>query len=206
MLGDYNPHTFLGLVYIIISLSKLLGDYNHITRQTFKKILFSNDLHFDIKEKIFGADDLNLPFSVVNNKKEPNSDSNSRMVTRAGVEPTTFSLGRSCSIQLSYRAKSAFTQTVHFKERTAKGNYLCIIPQLHYFAQISYSDNSSSQNTQHSLSPTNTTSLSRIGRPQFKQNTVQLLHPISSQHTSLSHSSSCRPQFKHIFLITIIIL
>ncbi len=26
------------------------------------------------------------------------------MVTRAGVEPTTFSLGRSCSIQLSYQA------------------------------------------------------------------------------------------------------
>ena len=26
------------------------------------------------------------------------------LVTRAGVEPTTFSLGRSCSIQLSYQA------------------------------------------------------------------------------------------------------
>ena len=57
------------------------------TRQAFQKILFPNGLHFDIKEKFFGTDDLSPLFSVINNKKEPDSGSDCEMVTLPGIEP-----------------------------------------------------------------------------------------------------------------------
>ena len=53
-------------------------------------MLFPNGLHFDIKDKIFGTDDLSPLFSVINNKKEPDSGSDCEMVTPAGVEPAIF--------------------------------------------------------------------------------------------------------------------
>lgn len=49
-------------------------------------MLFPNGLHSDIKDIIFGTDDLNPLFSVINNKKEPNSGSDSGMVTSPRVE------------------------------------------------------------------------------------------------------------------------
>ena len=73
------------------------------TRQAFQKMLFPNGLYFDIKEKIFRTDDLSPLFSVIRNKKESCDGSNSEMVSRVGLEPTTPSLRGSCSNQLSYR-------------------------------------------------------------------------------------------------------
>ena len=45
-------------------------------------MLFPNGLHFDIKDKIFGTDDLSPLFSIINNKKEPDSGSDCEMVNR----------------------------------------------------------------------------------------------------------------------------
>ena len=78
--------------------AKLWKDADLETRQAFQKMLFPNGLHFDIKDKIFGTDDLSPLFSVINNKKEPDSGSDCEMVTRVRVERTTSSLGRNCSI------------------------------------------------------------------------------------------------------------
>lgn len=46
------------------------------------------------------------------------------LVTRAGVEPTTFSLGRSCSIQLSYQATSLHYTT--FLQISSKSVIICL--------------------------------------------------------------------------------
>ena len=67
--------------------AKLWKDADLETRQAFQKMLFPNGLHFDIKDKIFGTDDLSPLFSVINNKKEPDSGSDCEMVISAGVEP-----------------------------------------------------------------------------------------------------------------------
>ena len=61
--------------------AKLWKDADLETRQAFQKMLFPNGLHFDIKDKIFGTDDLSPLFSVINNKKEPDSGSDCEMVT-----------------------------------------------------------------------------------------------------------------------------
>lgn len=66
---------------------KLWKDADLDTKQAFQKMLSPEGLHFDIKNKIFGTDNLSQLFSVINNKKEPNSDSDSHMVISAGVEP-----------------------------------------------------------------------------------------------------------------------
>lgn len=47
-------------------------------------------------------------------------DSFQNMVPRAGVEPATFSLGRNCSIQLSYRGVSAFTARLSIQDDEEK--------------------------------------------------------------------------------------
>ena len=78
--------------------AKLWKDADLETKQAFQKMLFPKGLHFDIKNKIFGTDDLSPLFSVIDNKKESCDGSNSEMVTRVRVERTTFSLGRNCSI------------------------------------------------------------------------------------------------------------
>ena len=49
-----------------------------------KKMMFPNSLHFDIKDKIFGTDDLSPLFSVINTKKEPDSGSDCEMVIPEG--------------------------------------------------------------------------------------------------------------------------
>ena len=67
--------------------AKLWKDADLETRQAFQKMLFPNGLRFDIKDKIFGTDDLSPLFSVINNKKEPDSGSDCEMVISAGVEP-----------------------------------------------------------------------------------------------------------------------
>ncbi len=66
--------------------AKLWKDADLETRQAFQKMLFPNGLHFDIKDKIFGTDDLNPLFSVIRNKKESCDGSNSEMVISAGVK------------------------------------------------------------------------------------------------------------------------
>ena len=86
--------------------AKLWKDADLETRQAFQKMLFPNGLHFDIQDKIFGTQDLSPLFSVINNKKEPSSGSNSGMVIRERLELSTPSLRGSCSNQLSYRTKS----------------------------------------------------------------------------------------------------
>ena len=71
-----------------------------------KDILIRNmvsNLEIDAQKGWFT--DINHPLISSSGLSFPQVD---LLVTRAGVEPTTFSLGRSCSIQLSYRAKSAF--------------------------------------------------------------------------------------------------
>ena len=67
--------------------AKLWKDADLETRQAFQKMLFPNGLHFDIKEKIFGTDDLSPLFSVIYNKKESCDSSNSGVVISAGFEP-----------------------------------------------------------------------------------------------------------------------
>ena len=55
-------------------------------RHTFRKTKPGNGLNFDIKEKIFGTDDVSPLFSVINNKKEPDSGSDCEMVISRRVE------------------------------------------------------------------------------------------------------------------------
>ena len=47
---------------ILRTVDKFPSYYPHAT-------MFPNGLHFDIKDKIFGMDDLSPLFSVINNKK-----------------------------------------------------------------------------------------------------------------------------------------
>ena len=42
--------------------------------------MFPKGLHFDIKTKKFGTDEISPLYRVIGNKKEPNSDSDSDMV------------------------------------------------------------------------------------------------------------------------------
>ena len=67
-------------------------------RQAFQEILFPKGLHYDILEKKYGTDDLSPFYSVICDKNEPETDSNSRMVRPAGVEPVTPGTGNQCSI------------------------------------------------------------------------------------------------------------
>ena len=69
---------------------KLWKDADLEAKQAYQQILFPNGLHFDIKDKIFGTDDLSPLFSVISTKKEPSSGSNSGMVIPEGVEPSIF--------------------------------------------------------------------------------------------------------------------
>lgn len=78
--------------------AKLWADADLETKQAFQATMFPKGLHFDIKSRKFGTGELSPLYRVVSNKKEPNSDSDSDMVTRVRVERTTSSLGRNCSI------------------------------------------------------------------------------------------------------------
>ena len=52
------------------------------------------------------------------------------MVTRAGVEPTTFSLGRSCSIQLSYQAIPTLYHIIYFSTKPHTHILFLLLPRL----------------------------------------------------------------------------
>lgn len=95
---DLNEATIDYVCNFMTKPAKLWKDADLETKQAFQKMLFPKGLHFDIKNKIFGTDDLSPLFSVIDNKKESCDDSNSEMVTQERVERTTFSLGRSRSI------------------------------------------------------------------------------------------------------------
>ena len=66
--------------------AKLWADADLETRQALQATMFPNGLHFDIKSKKFGTDELSLLYRVIGNKKESNSDSDSHMVISARVE------------------------------------------------------------------------------------------------------------------------
>ena len=69
--------------------AKLWMDSDLESRQAFQTTMFPNGLHFDIKERKFGTEDLGPLYSVICNKKESISDSNSSMVEPAGIEPAS---------------------------------------------------------------------------------------------------------------------
>lgn len=66
--------------------AKLWKDADLSTRQAFQNMMFPNGLHFDIKERKFGTADLSPFFSVICDKKESETDSDSRMVRVERVE------------------------------------------------------------------------------------------------------------------------
>ena len=57
-----------------------------VKRIAFGYTRVSTEEQTDIQDKIFGTQDLSPLFSVINNKKEPSSGSNSGMVISARVE------------------------------------------------------------------------------------------------------------------------
>ena len=67
--------------------AKLWKDADLETKQAFQRIMFPNGLHFNIKERKFGTQDLSPLFSVICNKNGSDMDSDSGMVISAGVEP-----------------------------------------------------------------------------------------------------------------------
>ncbi len=84
---DLNETTIDYVCNFMTKPAKLWKDADLETKQAFQKMLFPKGLHFDIKNKIFGTDDLSPLFSVIDNKKESCDGSNSEMVISAGVEP-----------------------------------------------------------------------------------------------------------------------
>ena len=80
--------------------AKLWKDANLESRQAFQATMFPNGLHFDIKERKFGTDDLSPLYSVICNKKEPNLGSNYGLVGPAGIEPGRPSWNRTSIVPL----------------------------------------------------------------------------------------------------------
>ena len=87
---DLNEATIDYVCNFMTKPAKLWKDADLETKQAFQKMLFPKGLHFDIKNKIFGTDDLSPLFSVIDNKKESCDGSNSEMVIPKGVEPLIF--------------------------------------------------------------------------------------------------------------------
>ena len=85
-----NEATIDYVLNFVTCPAKLWKDADLEARQGYQRILFPNGLHFDIKEKKFGTDDLSPLFSVISTKKEPEDGSNSGMVIPKGVEPLIF--------------------------------------------------------------------------------------------------------------------
>ena len=81
-----NEATIDYVCNFMIKPAKLWKDADLETKQAFQKMLFPKGLHFDIKNKIFGTDDLSPLFSVIDNKKESCDGSNSELVISARVE------------------------------------------------------------------------------------------------------------------------
>ena len=84
---NLNESTIEYVCNFITKPAKLWKDADLETRQAFQNIMFPNGLHFDIKERRFGTQDLSPLFSVVCNKNESDMDSDSGVVISAGVEP-----------------------------------------------------------------------------------------------------------------------
>lgn len=84
---DLNETTIDYVCNFMTKPAKLWKDADLETKQAFQKILFPKGLHFDIKNKIFGTDDLSSLFSVIDDKKESCDGSNSEMVISPGIEP-----------------------------------------------------------------------------------------------------------------------
>ena len=82
-------------------------------------MLFPNGLHFDIKERIFGTDDLSPLFSVISNKNEPSDGSDSYVVISAGVEPA-LSGWKPDVLTVILRDRSVFI--LHYKADFCKSN------------------------------------------------------------------------------------
>ncbi len=77
--------------------AKLWRDADLEARRAFQHIMFPNGLHFDLKKKKFGTEDLSPLFSVIYNKNGSSDDPNPHMEPLAGIEPVTCSLRMSCS-------------------------------------------------------------------------------------------------------------
>lgn len=67
--------------------TKMWRDADLESKRAFQEILFPNVLHFDLKEKCCGTEDLSPLYSVICNKNEPNGSDSDNMVISAGVEP-----------------------------------------------------------------------------------------------------------------------
>ena len=83
---NLNESTINYVCSFITKPAKLWKDADLETRQAFQNIMFPNGLHFDIKERKFGTQDLSPLFSVICNKNESDMDSGSGMVTSPRVE------------------------------------------------------------------------------------------------------------------------
>ena len=83
---NLNESTIEYVCNFITKPAKLWKDADLETRQAFQNIMFPNGLHFNIKERKFGTNDLSPLFSVICNKKESCDGSNSQMVISARVE------------------------------------------------------------------------------------------------------------------------
>ncbi len=97
-----NENTIEYVCNFITTPAKIWKDSPLEARQAFQNILFPNGLHYDILERKFGTEDLSIFYSVICNKKESETDSDSHMVHPTGFEPTTFCSASKRSIQLSY--------------------------------------------------------------------------------------------------------
>lgn len=85
-----NETTITYVCNFITKPAKLWRDADLETRQAFQKTMFPKGLHFDIVERKFGTEDLSPMYSVICNKKESFSDSDSSMVGPVGIEPTLY--------------------------------------------------------------------------------------------------------------------
>ena len=85
-----NETTITYVCNFITKPAKLWRDANLEARQAFQKTMFPNGLHFDIKERKFGTDDLSPLYSIICTKKEPKTDSNYGLVGPAGIEPALY--------------------------------------------------------------------------------------------------------------------
>ncbi len=85
-----NESTIAYVCNFITKPAKLWRDADLEARQAFQKTMFPNGLHFDIKERKFGTDDLGPLYSVICNKKESEADSNYSLVGPAGIEPALY--------------------------------------------------------------------------------------------------------------------
>ena len=108
-----NENTIEYVCNFITTPAKMWKDSPLEARQAFQNILFPNGLHYDILERKFGTEDLSILYSVMNNKKESENDSDSPMVHPIGFEPTTLCSEDRCSNPLSYGCTALYYTTLY---------------------------------------------------------------------------------------------